>query len=516
MLTRARALACAAPAAAALALSACGGDGGGVDSDDPASLAPADAPIYIQATIRPKGKLKTNAETLASAVSGIDDPPGRLIELLEESANEEPTLSGEPISFDQDIDPWLGETAGVFVEGFEGDPPAAGIVQTTDSEAAQQFIDDSKQEGDKDGRYEGTDYLIDGDDDTAAGIVDDFLVVGTESAFKRVVDVSGGEDALGDQDDFTSTLDEAPSGSLADVYVSLEEVTKQVRASDPDDADSVEASIGDTSGKTALASLVPAADSLELDLATNADPSFEFADLSRLIGTFPANSFAAIGIPDLGGIVERTLDQLEESGVGGVTREAIDQQLAAPGLSLDDITAALGDFGAFAIGTDEASLQGAGVIDSEDSAKAEELVGRLTELALRSGQAGISRASIGEGITIRDAEELGSQPLTISTLEGRIAIAYGSEALDHALAGRSPILAEDPAFTAAVKDLGGNGLSAYIALPGVFRLADALGAIEDPGYQQARPYLDKLTHAAFGSGEQGDFQTSKVIVGVQP
>ena len=48
-------------------------------SDDPASLAPADAPVYVQATVRPKGKLKANIETLASTVSGLDDPTGRLI-----------------------------------------------------------------------------------------------------------------------------------------------------------------------------------------------------------------------------------------------------------------------------------------------------------------------------------------------------------------------------------------------------------------------------------------------------
>src|SRR5919106_3013642 len=58
-----RTLACAA-AAAALALPACGGDGGGVSSDDPASLAPANAPLYVQATIRPQGEQKSNVEAL--------------------------------------------------------------------------------------------------------------------------------------------------------------------------------------------------------------------------------------------------------------------------------------------------------------------------------------------------------------------------------------------------------------------------------------------------------------------
>ena len=38
---------------------------------------------------------------------------------------------------------------------------------------------------------------------------------------------------------------------------------------------------------------------------------------------------------------------------------------------------------------------------------------------------------------------------------------------------------------------------------------------EDPGYQQARSYLDKLSYAAIGSSKSGDWQTTKVIVGVR-
>ena len=360
MLSRARVLVLVLAAAAALAISACGGGGGGVSSDDPASLAPADAPVYIQGTIRPHGATKTNVESLASTISGFGDPTGQLTALLDKSLNDTPNLSGKHLSFAKDIDPWLGDRAGVFVEGFSDNPPAAGIVQTTDTKATQQFIDDTKQKGDKDRSYKGVDYLVDGTDGTAAGVVGDFLVVGNEQAFKDAVDVSKGGDSLGDQSDFTDALDQAPSGSLADVYVGLQQVTDTLRAQDPANAKSLEASIGDTSGKTVLGSLVPAKDSLELDLATNANQNFQLSDVSKLIETFPSDSFVAFGIPDLGATVSKTIDQLEKSGVAGISRAAIDQQLSAAGLSLDDITSALGDLGIFVEGTDKASLQGAG------------------------------------------------------------------------------------------------------------------------------------------------------------
>lgn len=513
MLARMRVLVSLAGAAAGLTLAACGG-GGGVSSDDPASLAPADTPIYIQATIRPRGKLKTNVETLASTVSGIDDPTGRLIELIDQSASEGNTRDPN-FNYADDIEPWLGERGGLFVEGFTDDPPAAAIVQTTDAAAAEKAVKDGSETDDKDSSYKGVDYVVD-EDDTAVGVVDDFFVIGSEQAFKDVVDVSDGGDPLGDQSDFTDTIDEASSGSILDAYVSVEAATEAVRAEDPDNATAVEASVGDTSGKTVLASLVPSSDSMELDAITNLDQNFITDDLKELIGSFPADSFAAIGIPDLGSQVERTIDQLEEAGVEGITRQAIDQQLSQAGLSLDEVTGALGDLGVFATGNDQQSLQGAGVITSDDPAAAEKLLDRLSGLALVTGQSGISKSSIGTGITLRSPEDLGRQPLTITTEGGKIAIGYGEQATEQALSGSTgSTLADDPTFKQAVGALGGNGVSGYVALPGVFQLADSLGALTDPDYQQARAYLERLSYLIFGSGKQGDFSTSKVIVGIR-
>ncbi len=516
MLSRARTLVLVLAVAAALAISSCGGGGGGVGSDDPASLAPAAAPVYIQGTIRPRGAQKANVESLSSTITGLSDPTAKLIGLIDQSANATPRLSGKHLTFAKDIEPWLGDRGGVFIEGFTGDPPAAGIVQTTDTKATQQFIDDAKQKGDTDHSYKGVDYLLDKDGSTAVGVVDNFLVIGNEQAFKDAVDVSKGGDSLGNQSDFTDTLDQAPSGSLADAYVSLQAVWDEVRANDPGNAKVLSASFGDPSGKTVLASLAPAKDSLELDLATNANQKFQLSDLSKLIETFPADSFVAVGIPNLGDIVNKTIDQLETSGIPGVTKAAIDQQLSPLGISLDDITGALGDLGIFAEGTDRASLQGAGVITSNSSSNVKSLIGTIGGFATASGQPGVSPAPIGTGFSITDPQQLGRQPLTIAAVGDKIVIGYGDQATKQAVAsGGAGTLADEPTYKQAVAALGDNGISGYVSLSKVFQLADALGAITDPGYQQARPYLDKLGYAALGSGKQGDFSTSKVIVGVR-
>jgi hypothetical protein len=515
VLTPVRIFLCALAAVAALGLCACGGGGGGVSSDDPASLAPADAPIYVQAVLRPKGKQKTDVEALASKVSGFDDPFGQLASYIDSHINDEPTLSGRRLSFEKDIEPWAGSEAGLFVPSLAGDdPPAAGIVQTTDPKATQQFIDDARQKGDHEGNYKGVKYLIDGDDGTSIGVVGDFLVVGDESAFKQAVDVSKGADSLGDQGDFSDALGQAPTGSMVDVYASLESIWDEIRSDDPGSAKTLSGIFGDPSGKSVLASVVPSSETLELDLATDAERKAPLADLSSLIETFPADSFAAFGVPDLGARVRETIDQLESSGT--VSKDQVDGQLSALGLSVGKITSALGDLGIFAEGSDLTSLQGAAVISSDDPARAAKLIEQFRNLALVSGQGGVGPSKVGKGLTLRNPQELGPQPLTITTQGDKIVIGYGEQATEQAASGGGKTLVDDPTYQKAVDALGGDGVSGYFSLSKIFQLADGLGAIEDAGYQQARPYLDKLSYAVLGSGAGGDWQNSKVIVGVKP
>jgi hypothetical protein len=520
MLTRARLLFLVIAAAAALALASCGGGGGGggLADDDPATLAPADSAFYMQATLRPKGEQKTNVEGLAKTISGLDDPFAKLVSYFDDNVNKDKKYDGGPISFDKDIDPWLGAKAGLFVPKFGTDAPAAGIVQTTDAKAAQAFVDNMKTGDDRDATYKGVDYTIDGDDDTAAGVVGDFLVVGKEPAFKQAVDVSGGADPLSDNSQFTDALDDAPSGSIADGYLDVDKAVKTAEENSPGSEAGIKASIGDTAGKSAVFSIVPNADSVEIDGTTDLDQNFVGTDLSSLIETFPQGSFAAIGIPDLGGQINRAIDQLDQSGVPGLNRAAIEQQLSQTGLSLSDLSGALGDVGIFAQGSDRGSLQGAAIIKSKDPEAAKKLISKITTitgLAQLSGDSGVEPAPIGTGISLSDPQEIGPQPLIVTTLDDKIAIGYGKEATEQALKGGGSKLSDDPTYKQGVEALGGNGVSGYVSLPGVFKLADKLGSLSDSGYRQARPYLQHLSYLIFGSGDQGDSSSTKLILGVQ-
>jgi hypothetical protein len=521
MLTRARLLFLVFAAAAALALASCGGGGGGggLADDDPATLAPADAAFYMQATLRPKGSQKSNVEGLAKTISGFDDPFGKLVSFFDTGINKSDKYAGGPISFEKDINPWLGSKAGLFVPKFGTDAPAAGIVQTTDKKATQKFIADSQQKGDHYATYKGLKYGVSRDGSTAYAVVNDFLVIGAPAAFKQAVDVSEGADPLSDNSQFTDALDKAPSGSIADGYLDADQVAKSIEASNPGSGTSLKASLGDTAGKSAMFSVVPNADSVELDATTDLEQNFVGADLSSLIETFPQDSFAAVGIPDLGGQIKRTIDQLDQSGVPGINRAAIEQQLSQTGLSLDDITSALGDVGVFAGGSDRASLQGAAVIEGKDPEAVKKLSSKITTitgLAQLSGDSGLGPAPVGTGISVTDPQQIGPQPLIFTTLGDKIAIGYGKQATVQALKGGGSKLSDDPTYKDGVDALGGNGVSGYVSLPGVFKLADNLGAASDPDYQRARQYLQHLSYLIFGSGDQGDSSSTKVVLGVQP
>ena len=158
-------------ATAALTLSACGDDGGGGAGGDLASVVPADTPVYVQAAVKPEGELKSNIETLVDNVAGIN--PGSAIVSQIDSG-----LSEQGFTFEDDIDPWLGENAAIYISGFEGSEVESGalVVETTDPDAAQDFIDRAaKASGTEitEEEFEGVQYQSDGE--FAFGIVDDML-----------------------------------------------------------------------------------------------------------------------------------------------------------------------------------------------------------------------------------------------------------------------------------------------------------------------------------------------------
>jgi hypothetical protein len=500
-----------AAAATALAFSGCGDDDGG-GGTNPAALAPPDTPLYVEGAIRPEGELQTDTEAAIEAVSGFNDPGTRLIDLIDQGLAEDTDLT-----YEEDIEPWLGERGAVAVTSFENDEAFAVIVETTDSGAAEDFLSKAAEteEDVREASYEGADYQVD-QDGFAVGLVDDFLVGGDEKIFKQIVDTSGG-DSLAEDSTFEDTVDAAPAESLVDVYVDIEDAIRAAGDQvDPAALQAIEASIGDLSGKTILASLIPSGETIELDFSTNLEAPFEPGDVSELLGSVPADSWLAVGAADLGAAIEQGLEQSESAGI---PREQLERQLREAGVNLErDILSWPEDFVAFVGGSDLNTLGGALIVTSGDPAASRDAVEKLVDVAVQSDEPGVKRLSVpgGAGLEARDRAELGPQPLQLVAKGDRVVLGYGAEATEQALEGGGATLSGAPIYQEAVAALGeGVDLSGFLSVAPVLEFAEAVGAAGDSGYQEAKPYLERFSYLVFGTGTEGDLTITKIVLGLQ-
>jgi hypothetical protein len=504
-----------------LALAGCGGGSSGPDL---ASYAPPESLLYLEGTVRPTGSLKSNVDAVARKVAGVDNLGDLVVEQLESSVRD----NGETLDFESEVEPWLGEKAAAFFEGFDGSDftDYGVIVETTDAGATQSFIDKrAKESGDpeKDGSYEGVEYKTDTRDyKPVVGVVDDFLVVAEDvDAFESVVDASEGE-ALADVDRFDNVMSAVPEGSLADVYVDVGALAKpssevvERRGLDPQVLGALESAGIDVGEATAVASVVPSAGRVEIDISSDLGgekpPS---GDAAELLGSLPATSFAALSTSGFGEQAQEAIDSLDASGVPGtVPPHQLKKGLKQLGIDLDGIAASLEEAGAFAVGNSERSLAGALVLTT-GNAKAMESVANIGKLLRSVHVAGVTALS-GKvnGFTVRN-DDLGAKPLVVAAKERRLVIGYGLPATLTALAAESgKTLSDTPAYEEAVSSLGGTPIGGFADGPAALRLADALVPRSDSRFRKARRYLKAIRFLALGSLSGGDLATAKLVVGL--
>lgn len=513
-----------AAATVALAVAGCGDSAGGDSgSTDPASVAPPQAPLYIEAVVQPEGELKANVESLAKSIAGVDDLGGLIVSELEKSAND----SGEPFDYEREVAPWLGDKAGIFFESYDGDDFSGyGVaVQTSDVDATQEFIDDQSESAAgpaRDGSYEGIDYKVERDDEMTIGVVDDLLVLTEdEKVFKDSVDASGG-DSLADADDFADSFDAASDGSFADVFVDVGGLIEQSGDSiDPEAKQFLDSAGIEPEEATAVASLIPGSDQVEIevssDLGGENPPS---GDASSLLGSLPAGSTAAFAAADFGARLGEALDQIDVNGIPGeVPPGKFKSTLEEAGIDVEKIAASISDLGVFVEGGSERHLAGAAVLTTKDSKEASNTVSNLGLLLRASGTPGVTAIS-GKlsGFSIR-SEDLGPKPLVIAAEGERIAIAYGLLAATKALTTNSSRLAGDLAdlafYKQAVSALGDTPISGFVNGPAALTLAEALIPSDDQeDFREAKPYLAKIDFLAIGTGSSGELATAKLIAGI--
>jgi hypothetical protein len=497
----------------------CGGsDDGGGGSSDAATLAPATAPVFIDFIIRPEGATKTNIEELAKQLAGVNDLGGLIIEELESSASED----GEEFDFEKEVEPWLGERAGLFLqeyeeEDFEG---YGAAIQAEDEDEAREFVDkqiESSDEAVEDGSYEDVEFKVQ-EDETAIGVFDGFVVFAeNEEIFKSMVDASKGDNLAGEKS-FSDATGNVPDDSAADVFVDIGGLIEEAGNEIDSDTQAFLDSAGiEPREATAVASLVPGSDNVEIDISSNLSgdnpPS---GDASELLGSLPGTAVGAFAADEFGKRFSEGIDKIDEQGIPGeVPPNQLKKSLKQAGVDLEAIAGSIGDVGVYVTGNSEKTLAGALVMEAEDETQATNTVSNIGLFLRKAGIPGVTKLSEGAtGFSIR-SPELGRQPVVVAAKGDRIVIGYGLASALSAFEESNKTLSDNRAFQEAESALGGTPITAFVDGAAALNLAQAMVPAGEAGFEEAEQYLKKVDYLALGSEASGDLAAAKLILGVK-
>jgi len=507
---------------AALALIAgCGGGsgGGGSTNAEAAGFAAPGSVVYVEGDLRPSGELKSNADSVAKKVLGSEDFNEFIASKLESAAGEK----GKPVDFATEVEPWLGKAAGVSFAQVEGEGELSSptiAVQTTEPKEAQRFIEKRAAQSSKPykaGTYKGNKFEAGGPGGKAMGVVGKWaLLTGGEKEFKAAVDAYEGE-SLADESRFGDAFGAASSGSIADVYVDLGALVEQSGGSRGAQLKAALEGAGvETSDATAVASVVPGASQIQVDLSSNlgGEKPAE-GDASQLLGSLPAGAGAAFALNGFAEQFEEAVDNLDEEGAPPELKPGeLKETLSKAGVDVDKIAASLGEAALFVEGADKASGGGALVVTTKGNEAAEAVAGlgtllrgaKVPGVTVVSGQA--------SGFSIHNLEPAGKAIVVVGK-GSRIAIGYGlPAALSGLNAGNGATLSGTAGYKEAVAALGKAPIGGYIDGPSALKLAEAMVPRSDKDFWEAVPYLKKVTYVAVGSGTNGELATAKAIVGL--
>jgi Protein of unknown function (DUF3352) len=502
-----------AAAALVLGAAACGGDDEGEGAAVPptASVAPADAPVFGDATVRPEGDQADAVDEALSKLLNTDDPGGFIADQIDNGLEEDEELGA--LTYSEDVEPWLGEHAGFFFTTFDDEPSGAFIVEVTDEAAATLAVDKIETRGPSAGdSYKGVEYRLE-DRESAIGFIDDFLVFGTEGGFRDAVDASQGE-SLADDDGFTGEVETVPEDSLGIVYAAVPTLLDRlVDAGEigSDERANLGDQLGDVVTQPAIAALSTDGDSIAVQVGAGAGDMPE-PEESPLLRELPADSWLAFGLNDFGTTISDSFANLQFSGAGP---EELDRALEPLlGSRLSDFTDWIGDVGGYASGTSIFGLGAALELETTDESASADALDGLQGTLGRFPSLRIEPLSGGEpGFTISPADA--PVQIVVEQRQGRVVAGLGENSVDAVLEPDDALGESDP-FGTAADALGSEyAASFFLDFEPVLELFESTGEDDDPEYQSAKPYLDHLDYLITGQRRDGDQNVMRAVLGLR-
>jgi Protein of unknown function (DUF3352) len=374
-----RARAVAALAVLAVAIAGCGSSKP-PSALDPAKLAPSDALIYGEATVRPQGAQR-------------DDVESALTKLLGHSPDAEIQRDIHPsgLNYQRDIQPWLGQRVGFVATSFSRSGIALILPSNDPAAAVAAMARAERRRGPLvAGSYAGVKYRVATGEHPQAlfGAVGHYAVIGGAGAFRQIVDTYHGR---------APSLPATVTGAVAWAYVNERRTVAAVMALPtipPTARQQLRTVVGRAHLPTSVTlSLAISSHAFTADVrssgAAGSAPSGGAADVSGL----PGDSWLAISTGSSfakqlttgfnAGFLQGFSRAARASGVN--PGAALQQFRRRTGIDLTrDLLPALGPFQFAVEGSSLATLQAALALYPTDPSAGARLIGDLHNLAARA------------------------------------------------------------------------------------------------------------------------------------
>ncbi|HJR46355.1 MAG TPA: DUF3352 domain-containing protein [Actinomycetota bacterium] len=500
-------------------------------TDHAIELVPRDAVAYASVFLRPSTAQRRALKDIIESFP-TTDTDREAEDLLDELIGD--LLEGSGLDYRRDVRPWLGTEIAAFAltpQPRAPDVDGAAIIATEDPDAAWDAVRSASTDEPLEERtYRGVDHVRAGDG--VAGVLEDFLVIGSEGGFKATVDVAldDGEDSLVDSPKLEKGMAALTDDRLALFYIDSPALLSAVAAEEGIPPGFVGGRFlpqGPTTGVVFARS-----EELVIDTATVGGP--ERAGPSGGGDMLPEVSgrvWAGVGFDDLGDAIGELIDRFTASGIPGLGFALEQQLLQQTGLRLEeDLLSWMDDAAVFVQETNpEAGLGGGLAIRSSDPKVSTRAVNRLHGVLLGRrdvpvgkivlvGALGerLDRKALLQGRSGFSIWEPGSpEPINVVADGDRVLIMYGAYATFDALNGGTQ-LQDVLSYEAARESMRDDfELDGFVSGPPLLEVLDHFPPPTANWATEVKPNLLSIAHVALGSRRENGMALHRVVVRVE-
>jgi hypothetical protein len=352
----------------------------------PAEALPASTIAYASIDLDPSGGQKIEAiRTLNKFPAFKDELDLDTDDDLRKSFFEDAFADCDAVDYDDDIAPWIGNRAAVAaVDLGEDVPAAAGVIQVTDADAAEDGL--AALAECESGSNEGGIGEVDPTDSTGWVIEGDWAVIAeTEEIAQDIVDATA-DGTLADDATYQRWTDEVGDPGIFHAYVAPEaaqvlaeemggmffpgammmgesmmtgvsedDFSEEFSEQETEIPEELQKAIDDFGGLAATVRFDDGALELEVAGDSGVEQTSFFGNTGgdAALGTLPEDTLVAFGMGFEEGWLEDALDRMAAYGGGGMS---VDEMLAEleqqTGLDADDVETLAGESAALALGSD--------------------------------------------------------------------------------------------------------------------------------------------------------------------